>query len=122
VTEYAELVANIAGLKCPMLLVSYEKFIQFPEESIERTARFAGVQMTPDLMQRALDAVRNGPETYLQSSRLRYTGHVDRIVQGKLRGWAMVVDQPKLKASVHLKANGAIVKSEVLPTGSGPIW
>jgi hypothetical protein len=113
VTEYAELVANISGLKCPMLLVSYEKFIQFPEESIERTAEFVGVEMTPELMDRALDAVRNGPEAYLQSSRLRYTGHVDRIVQGKLRGWAMVVDQPKVKANVHLRVNGKIVKNGV---------
>jgi hypothetical protein len=38
---------------------------------------------------------------------------VDRIVQGKLRGWAMVVDQPKVKANVHLRVNGKIVKNGV---------
>jgi hypothetical protein len=111
VREYEELVRNIALLQCPMLLVSYEKFIQFPEESISRTAAFAGITMTPDLMQRGLDTVANGPEAYLKGSRLRYTGHVDRIVQGKLRGWAMVIDQPSLKAKVHVHIDGERLES-----------
>lgn len=109
--EYQELVKNIAGIKCPMLLVSYEKFIQFPEESIERTARFVGIEPTPDLVAKAMNAVKNGPDNYLKASRLRYTGHVDRIVNGKLRGWAMIIDQPKIKANVHLKVDGKLVRS-----------
>jgi len=113
VAEYEDLVRNISGLKCPLLLVSYEKFIQFPEESIRATAAFAGVELTEDLMNAALGAVNNGPDTYLNASRLRYTGHVDRIVDGKLRGWAMVVDQPKVKAKVHLKVKGKVLKTAV---------
>ena len=111
VEEYGQLVRNIAGLKCPMLLVSYEKFIQFPVESVERAAAFAGITLTPELRGKAMKAVNNGPDAYLQSSRLRYTGHVDRIVDGKLRGWAMVVDQPKVKAKVHLRVDGKVLAS-----------
>ena len=111
VNEYGQLVKNISGLKCPMLLVSYEKFLQFPMESIETTAAFCGVTLSDDLRANALETVRNGPETYLQSSRLRYVGHVDRIVHGKLRGWVMVVDQPKIKAKVHLVADGKVLDS-----------
>ena len=113
VEEYADLVRNISGLKCPLLLVSYEKFVQFPEESIERTAEFAGVKLTPALKDKALRAVKNGSDTYLQASRLRYTGHVDRIIDGKLRGWAMVIDKPQVKAKVHLCVDGKVVKSGV---------
>lgn len=113
VEEYADLVRNISALKCPLLLVSYEKFVQFPEESIARTAAFAGVTLTPALKEKALAAVQNGSDTYLNASRLRYTGHVDRIVDGKLRGWAMVIDSPAVKAKVHLRVDGKVVKSGV---------
>ena len=113
IEEYRDLIDKISGLKCPLLLVSYEKFIQFPEESAERIAAFAGITMTPALRAKALKTVKNGPENYLQSSRLRYVGHVDRIVGGKLRGWAMIADQPKIKAHVHLRVDGKIVKSAI---------
>ncbi len=111
VAEYGELVRNIAAVKCPMLLVSYEKFLQFPEESIDAVAQFCGVPMTEELRDKAMKVVRNGPDIYLQASRLRYTGHVDRVVQGKLRGWAMVVDQPRIKAKVRLYADGKLIAS-----------
>lgn len=113
IAEYEELVGNIMGLKCPMLLVSYEKFIQFPEESIAATAAFAGVSLTPELREKAMSAVKNGPDSYLRSSTLRYTGHVDRIVDGRIRGWAMVVDQPKIKAKVHLVVDGKVMRTAV---------
>lgn len=113
VEEYSVLVKNIAAVREPMLLVSYEKFLQFPEESIDATAAFVGITMTPELREKCMVAVRNGPDVYLQSSRLRYSGHVDRIVQGKLRGWAMVIGQPKTKAKVHLVADGRIIASSV---------
>lgn len=111
--EYMELVKTVSRIKCPMLLVSYEKFIQFPEESIDKTAAFAGIEMTPELRERALGIVNNGTENYLRASRLRYTGHVDRIIDRKLRGWAMVIDQPRVKAKVHLKVDGKLVTTVV---------
>lgn len=113
VAEYGELVRNITAVGCPMLLVSYEKFLQFPDDSINSVAAFCGVPMTDDLREKALRVVRNGPDIYLQASRLRYTGHVDRVVQGKLRGWAMVIDQPRIKAKVRLFADGKLIASTV---------
>ena len=112
VNEYGLLVKNISGLTCPMLLVSYEKFLQFPGESIEATADFCGISLDQEQMAKCLETVKNGPDTYLQSSRFRYVGHVDRVVNGKLRGWAMVVDQPKIKAKVHLVSDGQVIASE----------
>lgn len=113
VSEYQDLVRTIGDLNCPLLLVSYEKFIQFPEESIAKTAEFVGISLTPELQEKALAVVKNGPEAYLQSSRLRYSGHVDRIVDGRLRGWAMVVDQPNVKAKVNLLVDGRSVATAV---------
>ena len=111
--EYNNLVKSIGRIKCPMLLVSYEKFTQFPEESIVRTAAFAGVKLTPELLDRALRVIDNGTEKYLHASRLRYTGHVDRIIDRKLRGWAMVIDQPRIRAKVHLRIDGKHVMTIV---------
>ena len=111
--EYMDMVKTVSRLKCPMLLVSYEKFIQFPEESIDKTAAFAGIELTPELRERALKIVNNGTENYLRASRLRYTGHVDRIIDRTLRGWAMVIDQPRVKAKVHLKIDGKLVSTLV---------
>ncbi len=111
--EYMELAKNVSRIKCPMLLVSYEKFIQFPEESIDKTAAFAGISLTPEMRERALKIVNNGTENYLRASRLRYTGHVDRIIDRKLRGWAMVIGQPRVKAKVHLRVDGKLIVSLV---------
>jgi hypothetical protein len=113
VAEYGELVRNISAVNCPMLLVSYEKFLQFPEESVQAVADFCGITLTPQLRDAAMGVVRNGPDTYIQASRLRYVGNVDRVVQGKLRGWAMVVDQPKIKAKVRLMADGKEIATVV---------
>lgn len=111
VHDYGVLVSNISALNCPMMLVSYEKFLQFPRESVQATAAFSGVDLDDAQIAGCLEIVRNGPETYLQSSRFRYTGHVDRVVNGKLRGWAMVVGQPKIKAKVHLVSDGRVIAS-----------
>ena len=113
VAEYELLVRCISGVKCPMLLVSYEKFLQFPVDSIQTVAGFVGVQLTAELQERALGVVENGPEAYLKSSRLTYVGHVDRIVNGKLRGWAMYSGQPKRRARVHAFVNGQLVHTIV---------
>ena len=113
IAQYQILVDSVAKVKCPALLVSYEKFAQFPEDSIRRTAEFAGVVLQPAKLKEALEVIGNGPETYLQSSRLRYAGHVDRIIDGKLRGWAMVVGEPKIKAKVNLLVGGKVMKSGV---------
>lgn len=113
VEEYRILAEGLKKLDCPALLVSYEKFAQFPEESITRVAQFAGVELGSEDMKAAMAVVANGPEAYLQSSRLHYTGHVDRIVQGKLRGWAMAVGEPKVRAVVHLLVNGQVTCSTV---------
>ena len=111
--EYMDLAKTVSHIKCPMLLVSYEKFIQFPEESIEKTAAFAGIALTAERREQALKVVNNGTENYLRASRLRYTGHVDRFIDRKLRGWAMVIDQPRVKAKVHLKVDGKVIVSLV---------
>ncbi len=116
VEEYHVLVENISRLSCPTLLVSYEKFLQFPEDSIARVAAFAGVELDDSGMQEALAIVSNGPARYLNASRLRYTGHVDRIIDGKLRGWAMVEGRKEIKAKVSLFVAGRFVKSVIANT------
>lgn len=113
IEEYRALADNLAKVKCPALLVSYEKFTQFPEQSIMRVAEFCGLEIGPEKLEQAVSVIANGPDIYLQSSRLRYRGHVDRVVNGRMCGWAMVEGEPKIKAKVHLAVNGKVVASGV---------
>ena len=113
IEEYGLLAQNLARVTCPALLVSYEKFIQFPEPSIMQVAAFCGIEIGPEKLERAMGVIANGPDIYLQSSRLRYQGHVDRVINGRLCGWAMVEGEPKIKAKVQLAVNGSVVASGV---------
>lgn len=113
IEEYRILADNLAKVKCPALLISYEKFTQFPEPSIMRVAEFCGLEIGPEKLEQAMGVIANGPDIYLQSSRLRYRGHVDRVINGRMCGWAMVEGEPKIKAKVHLAVNGKVVASGV---------
>ncbi len=72
---------------CPLLLVSYEKALIFPEMLVDAIAAFCSLQ--PDEAQRArmIELVQPNPDGYLRHARRQFTGSIETLRNGKLHGW-----------------------------------
>jgi len=115
--EYGILISILAKMKCPLLLVSYEKFLQFPESSIYELSQFVGLTISSEKLQQVARSVQNGPDAYLDKSRLPITGRIDLIKRAHLYGWARVDRIPSLALKVTLYVNGqkiAVTKADKL--------
>lgn len=95
VHEMGELVYFVDRLKQPAMLVSYEKALLNPEAFVSNLVEFCGISISPDLARQAAAAIENGPARYLNSSRLRFEGKLDRVSDGVAYGWARRVGQDK---------------------------
>jgi hypothetical protein len=78
----------IRQLKCPLMLVSYEKATAFPGSFIAALTDFIGAPVTQGRGQDMLGAVEPDRGAYIRSKRRQYAGAIDYIVDGILSGWA----------------------------------
>ncbi|KJV06215.1 sulfotransferase family protein [Methylocucumis oryzae] len=86
-------------LKCckrPMLLVSYEKALIYPDEFVNTLAEFIGIKDTSAITT-AIDFIRPSPSAYTtspvhyrhaQASRV-LVGYIDEVSEDKIYGWAL---------------------------------
>lgn len=103
------LVAAVSRLSAPSLLISYEKALQFPAETVGEIAKFCGLSVTEQQIGEAAAAIENGNLRYIQAARLQYQGSVGRIVDGHLRGWVKVVNRDDIRVAVELRIDGRVV-------------
>lgn len=73
--------------KYPVLLVSYEKIITLPEETLDRIMDFAGLDVVESERTSLLRVINPNDIAYAQTARKTYEGHVDGIFDGNLYGW-----------------------------------
>jgi hypothetical protein len=111
VSQYQALVAAIRHTSLPVLLISYEKSLQFPVETATEIASFCGVEASATLINSAATIIENGNAFYLQAARLQYQGHVGRFVNGELRGWAKTYRRDRSRLIVELELNGNVVQT-----------
>ena len=105
------LLANIVSrLSVPSLLMSYEKVLQFPTETVAEIAHFCGLHATEEQIREAAQAIENGNLRYIQAARLRYEGFVGQLVDGRLRGWVKVVHRGDIRVDVELRLDGRTVE------------
>jgi hypothetical protein len=105
------LLAAIGRAAVPTLLVSYEKALQFPTEVVTEIASFCGITATETAIGAAVDIIENGNARYLHASRLRFQGHVGRIRNGELHGWAKVPNRDQPRVVVDLELDGRVVQT-----------
>ncbi len=82
------LLAFLKELRCPLMVVSYEKAVAFPENFVEALSDFIGGPVTPDVAEEMRGAVEPDRSAYIRSARKHYDGVIDYIVDGVLSGWA----------------------------------
>ncbi len=107
-------------LKCckrPMLLVSYEKALIYPEEFVNTLAEFIGVH-NPDAVTAAIDFIRPSPNAYTTSpvhyrhaqATRTLVGYIDEVDTTKVYGWALDTTQTNA-VSLELLINGRLIQT-----------
>ncbi len=72
---------------CPTLLLSYEKFVAFPEKGIDGIAAFCGLKATPAVRAKALMAVSPNNPDYIKLFHHDHRGHFNGVQANHAIGW-----------------------------------
>ena len=114
--DYQTLLGALEGVRVPMLLLSYEKCVQFPVETVREIASFAGIEITEKIAREAAALIENGNPGYVRAARLHYEGHVGRLNNGRLAGWAKARNADEMRVSVELELDGKVVQQTIADT------
>ena len=108
--EYRDLVAAISRSSVPCLLLSYEKAVQSPTETVAQIASFCGLASSEGEIRAASEVIENGNPQYVRAARLDYVGFVGRLVDGRLRGWVKAKTRDDIRVNVELELDGAVAQ------------
>ena len=81
------LMAFLADVRFPCLLLSYEKALTQPHDFIDAIMRFCGFPDNAALRERLIEVVEPNRPKYLAGARRRYEGTIEGIRDGSLYGW-----------------------------------
>ncbi len=85
--DLAALVAFVDRLRCPKLLLSYEKSLVLPGDFVDAITRFCGLPQNDVLRERLTLLVEPNRPSYIAGSRRRYEGGIEGVTGGCLYGW-----------------------------------
>jgi hypothetical protein len=110
--QISDMVDFVRNAECPALLVSYEKFIAFPDGAIDAIAQFCGIVVTDETRMRARRAVEPNNPNYIKLFHPSHRGNFDAVRDGVAIGWCAENgrDDP---VPVELLADGAVVSAAV---------
>jgi hypothetical protein len=94
---------------CPLLLLSYEKALAFPDTFIDSLAAFCAVPMNAGIRKQWRDQMQPNAENYIQSARRRFIGAVDGVRDGMLFGWCSEVGSLE-PVDLDILVNGTLVQ------------
>lgn len=94
--------------RCPILLLSYEKFVAFPEKGIDGIAAFCGMTVTPEARAKALLVINPNNPDYIKLFHHDYRGHFNGVQANHAVGWCVsnLSDDP---VTVELLVDGVAV-------------
>ncbi len=85
--DLAALVAFVQRLRCPSLLLSYEKSLVFPGDFVDAIAQFCGLPKSEMLRDRLIHLIEPNRKEYIVGARRRYEGIIEGVTAGCLYGW-----------------------------------
>ncbi len=95
VREAANAMAGLAAFgeasTCPVMMLSYEKAITFPDALVEAVIRFCDRDPGDGLRERLLKCVEPNAERYITDARRSFKGMVDLVWRWRLHGWCWEV-------------------------------
>ena len=86
-TDLHALMAFIDDLRCPHLLLSYEKALTLPHDFVDAIMRFCDIPTNDALRERLVGVIEPGRPRYIAGARRRYEGRIEGISDGRLYGW-----------------------------------
>jgi hypothetical protein len=95
---------------CPVLMVSYEKALISPEETIDSLLSFCGIKVPAKARAPMLAEVQPNHPGYLAGSSSDFEGFVEGIRDGRLEGWCWQVGRLD-PLRVDILANGFLLHS-----------
>jgi hypothetical protein len=98
----------IQKAECPTLLMSYEKFVAFPEAAIDSISVFCGLALTAEQRAKALAAIEPNNPDYISLFHQDYRGHLDAVAAGHAVGWCAAAEGNE-KVTVELLADNIVV-------------
>jgi hypothetical protein len=87
VNEQADLTTFVEQLRCPSLLLSYEKSLIFPGDFVDAMMGFCGLPQSPVLRERLIRLIEPNRQAYIAGVRRTYEGHIEGFTNGFLYGW-----------------------------------
>jgi hypothetical protein len=81
------LMAFIGDVRCPSLLLSYEKALMFPGDFVDVVMQFCDIPQNAALRERLVGMIEPNRPGYIAVARRRYEGTIERIIDGRLHGW-----------------------------------
>lgn len=94
--------------ECPTLLLSYEKFVSFPDKAIDAIVEFCAIDLTPQLRAAALNAIVPNNPAYIKLFHHDFRGNFDGVENGRLCGWCSH-QSDDARIEVELLADGQFV-------------
>jgi hypothetical protein len=87
VEQQVALLRYVGALRCPNLLLSYEKILALPHVFADLLPRFCGVPPSADLPARLVALIEPNRPNYLAVARRRFDGLIEGVRGGQLYGW-----------------------------------
>jgi hypothetical protein len=81
------MMAFIADLRCPVLLLSYEKALTFPHDFVDAIMQFCDIPRNAALRERLIGVIEPNRPSYIVGARKRFEGTIDGVREGRLHGW-----------------------------------
>jgi hypothetical protein len=106
--QTSDMVNFICESTCPTLVVSYEKFIMFPDKGIDAVAAFCGITMSDDMRRNARQAIEPNNPQYIKLFHPSYRGNFDSVKYGAVLGWC-AADDSFDPVDVELVADGTVL-------------
>ncbi len=105
--QVTDLVNFMQKVECPTLLISYEKLLAFPDQTIDSIARFCGITLTPETHVLARQAIVPNNPQYIDLFHSPYRGYFDAVEDGCVLGWCAATFHSN-SIDVELLADGAV--------------
>jgi len=95
---------------CPVLLISYEKMVAFPDKSVEAIARFCDITLSDELLRQARRTIEPNNTKYIELFHPNHRGNLDGVADGHVVGWCARNDSED-PVEVQLLVDGVVVAS-----------
>jgi len=93
--EMNELIKFVSKLKVPTFFVSYEKAMVNKNFFVSELVNFCGLSLEKYEVAEIVKLMVNGPDKYLNESRVKLEGRIDTIKNNIVRGWARQIGVKK---------------------------